>query len=109
MTALIERYERDVDAAETKRAQQETEIHDTDALLEETERLLATKQSQLLESTERATNVRSERDERERALQTLELAISKGDNRLADLETEISGTSSRRAATPTCASSRKRN
>src|SRR6476659_5828120 len=41
LTTLIERYEADVQTAETKRAQQETEIHDTDVLLSETERLLA--------------------------------------------------------------------
>src|SRR5450432_40529 len=99
LTALIERYELDVQTAETKRAQQETEIHDTDLLLSETERLLAAKQTELEQLTERAAEVRREREERERELQTLELAISKAENRLADLETEISGTVARQAAT----------
>ncbi len=99
MTGLIERYEVDVETAETKRAQQETEIHDTDLLLAETERLLATKQTELTELTERAAAVRQEREERERELQTLELAISKAENRLADLESDLSGTRSRRATT----------
>ena len=47
LTTLIERYELDVQTAEAKRAQQETEIHDTDVLLSETERLLAAKQDEL--------------------------------------------------------------
>ncbi len=96
---LIERYELDVETAETKRAQQETEIHDTDLLLAETERLLAAKQTELTELTERAAEVRQEREEREREMQTLELAISKAENRLADLEADLAGTVSRRRAT----------
>ncbi|MEO6970733.1 MAG: AAA family ATPase, partial [Chthoniobacterales bacterium] len=99
LTTLIERYELDIQTAEAKRTQQETEIHDTDALLAETERLLAAKQSELVELTERAAEVHREREERERELQALALAISKAENRLADLETEIAGTIERRAAT----------
>ena len=99
LTTLIERYELDIQTAKAKRAQQETEIHDTDALLAETERLLAAKQSEVAELTERAAEVHREREERERELQTLELAISKAENRLADLETEIAGTIERRTAT----------
>ena len=99
LAGLIERYELDVETAETKRAQQETEIHETDLLLAETERLLAAKQAELGELSERAGAVRQEREEHERELQTLELAIAKRENRLGDLETEISDTGSRRAAT----------
>jgi chromosome segregation ATPase len=43
--------------------------------------------------------VRKAREEKERELQALELAISKAENRLGDLEAEISGISERRAAT----------
>ncbi len=99
LSGLIERYELDVQTAETKRAQQETEIHDTDVLLAETERLLAAKQTELEQLSARAGEVRRQREERERELQTLELAILKAENRLADLETEISGTIDRRTAT----------
>lgn len=99
LTGLIERYELDVQTAEARRAQQETEIHDTDLLLSETERLLAAKQTELAELTERASEMRREREESERELQSLELAISKVENRLSDLETEISGTVARRSAT----------
>jgi chromosome segregation protein len=99
--ALIERYELDVETAAGKLAQQETEIHDTDLLLSETERLLVAKQSELAELSERASEVRGEREETERELQTIELAISKAENRLADFESEISGTASRRGATET--------
>jgi chromosome segregation protein len=99
LTALIERYDLDIETAEGKLAQQETQIHDTDLLLSETERLLAAKQTELAELNDRAAEVRREREESERELQTVELAISKAENRLADLELEISGTASRRAAT----------
>ena len=47
LSSLIERYEGDITTAEGKLAQQETEIHDTDLLLSETERLLAAKQTEL--------------------------------------------------------------
>jgi chromosome segregation protein len=99
LTTLIERYELDIQTAEAKQAQQETEIHDTDALLAETERLLEAKQTELAELTDRAAEVHREREEHERELQALELAISKAENRVADLETEIAGTIERRAAT----------
>ncbi len=97
--ALIERYEADIAAAEAKLAQQESEIHSTDALLAETERLLESKKSELSEATEHAAEVRREREAQDQALQALELSISKAENRLADLEAEITGTSERRAAT----------
>ena len=57
LTALIERYELDVETAADKLAQQETEIHDTDLLLAETERLLAAKQTELAELNDRAAEV----------------------------------------------------
>ena len=97
--ALIARYEADIAAAETKLAQQESEIHNTDALLAETERLLDSKKSELAAATERAAEVRRERESQDQALQALELSISKSENRLADLEAEIASTTERRAAT----------
>jgi len=96
LTTLIERYEADVQTAETKRAQQETEIHDTDVLLSETERLLAAKQDELTTLTERATEVRQDKEKCERELQALEVAISKAESRRDDLEVEIAGTRERR-------------
>jgi chromosome segregation protein len=99
LATLIERYELDVKTAEAKRAQQETEIHDTDVLLSETEHLLEAKRTELAELTEHAAEVRREREEHERELQALELAIAKAENRLADLETDIAGTMKRRTAT----------
>ena len=99
LTTLIERYEGDVATAEARRAQQETEIHDTDLLLAETERLLAAKQTELAELSERASEVRQAREDGEDELQTLQLAISKTENRVADLEKEIASTAERRAAT----------
>ncbi len=99
LTGLIGRYETDVASAEAKRAQQKTEIHDTDLLLLETKRLLAAKQIELEELSARAAEVREACENRERELQALELAISKSENRLADFESEIASTTARRAAT----------
>ena len=99
LTTLIERYELDVQTAEAKRAQQETEIHDTDALLSETERLLAAKQDELATMTERAAEVRRDKENCERELQALEVAISKAESRLEDLSEDIAGTNERRSAT----------
>jgi chromosome segregation protein len=99
LSGLIGRYESDVATAEGKRAQQENEIHDTDLLLAETERLLAAKQDELGKLSERAEQVRRAREEGERQLQSLELSISKAEHRLTDLENEIAGTKERRAAT----------
>jgi chromosome segregation protein len=99
LSTLIARYEADVATAETKHAQQESEIHDTDLHLAETERLLAVKQDELSALSERAEDVHRAREEGERQLQSLELAIAKAEHRLKDLETEIAGTKDRRAAT----------
>jgi chromosome segregation protein len=99
LTDLIERYQADVKTGEGKLAQQQSEIHDNDLLLAETERLLAAKRAELEAVNKRATEARQIREERERELHNLELAISKADNRLADFEEEVSGISARRAAT----------
>ena len=99
LSLLIERYQNDIETAETKRARQETEIHETDALLEEIESLLASRQKDLTKLTERTAKLREERIQREGELQELELTISKAENRVATLEEEISGTTARREAT----------
>jgi chromosome segregation protein len=99
LSGLIERYQADVKTAEGKLAQQQSEIHDNDLLLAETERLLAAKRTELEELNERAIEARQTREEGERELHNLELAISKADNRLADFEEEVSGVAARRAAT----------
>ncbi len=99
LASLIERYTSDVSTAEAKLAQQENEIVSTDALLAETDRLLAARKSELAEATNRAAEVRRERETQEQALQALELSISKAENRLADLAAEIAGTQERRGAT----------
>src|SRR5689334_12220235 len=99
LSGLIERYQADVKTAEGKLAQQQSEIQDNDQLLAETERLLAAKRTELEELNARATEVRRTREERERELHDLELAISKADNRLADFEDEVSGIAARRGAT----------
>jgi chromosome segregation protein len=99
LTTLIERYQLDIHTSEGRLAQQETEIHDTDLLLSETERLLAAKQNELGELNERASEMRHELGESQRELHALDLAISKAENRLTDLETESVGITARRAAT----------
>jgi chromosome segregation protein len=99
LSDLVERYQGDVRTAEGKLAQQQSEIHDNDLLVAETERLLAAKRTELEELNERATEVRKTREERERELHDLELSLSKADNRLADFEEEAFGIVARRAAT----------
>ena len=99
LSGLIERYQADVKTAEGKLAQQQSEIHDNNLLLAETERLLAAKQGELTEVNARAMQTRQAREERERELHDLELAISKAENRLTVFEEETAGIVARRRAT----------
>lgn len=96
---LIERYRTDISTAEAKRHEQASRIEEADALIERTNALLAAKQDELAELTARSSDLRAERGAREGELQTLQLALSKGENRVAALSDEIAGTRTRRDAT----------
>lgn len=99
ISELIERYTRDIAAAETKRSEQANQISEADALIERTNRLLEAKQTELAELTQKAARLRTERSEREAESQSLQLALSRAENRIVALEDELSGTKTRRDAT----------
>ena len=96
---LMERYNRDIATAETKRNEQATQIQEADALIEKTTHLLEAKQNELTELTAGSAALRAQRSEREAELQTLQLSLSKLENRITALDDEIAGTKSRRDAT----------
>ncbi|CAN5715161.1 chromosome segregation protein SMC [soil metagenome] len=101
ITELVERYTSDIAAAETKRTEQAHQISEADALIEKTNRLLETRQQELRELSQRAAELRNERGDREAELQTLQVALTRAENRLHSLGDELSGTKSRRDATLT--------
>ncbi|MDQ6809829.1 MAG: chromosome segregation protein SMC [Verrucomicrobiota bacterium] len=96
---LIERYRSDIAAAETKRTEQANQITEANALIERTDRLLESKQAELAELTAKAARLRTERSDREAESQTLQIALSRAENRLSALEDELAGTKTRRDAT----------
>ena len=55
---LIERYCGDIDSAEAKRTEQETQIHEADRLIEKTKRLLESKEHELAQWIEKSTQLR---------------------------------------------------
>ena len=99
ISELIERYTRDIAAAETKRSEQANQISEADALIERTNRLLESKQTELAELTDKAARLRAERSDREAESQSLQLAVSRAENRIAALQDVLTGTKSRRDAT----------
>lgn len=96
---LIERYGNDIEAAEAKRTQQESDIKEADALIEKTNRLLATKETELAQLTEKSAQLREARSERETELHAFALSISKLESRSAALEDELNGNGVRRDTT----------
>ena len=96
---LIERYRGDIDAAEAKRTEQESQIHEADLLIEKTQRLLATKQDELAQWNEKASQLRAERGAREEQLTELQASISKLESKVSALEGELNGNNARREAT----------
>ncbi|MEP6956992.1 MAG: AAA family ATPase, partial [Chthoniobacterales bacterium] len=99
ISELIERYRSDIAAADLKRTEQTHQISEADALIEKTNRLLETKQSELAELAEQASQMRTERSERAAAVQDLQLALSRAENRMSALRDELTGTKARRDAT----------
>jgi chromosome segregation protein len=96
---LIERYTSDIAAAEVKRAEQENQISEADALIESTNRLLETRQQELKELSAKASELRTDRSDREAELQQLQVALTRAENRSGSLADELAGTKSRRDAT----------
>jgi chromosome segregation protein len=99
ITELVERYTADIAAAEVKRAEQENQISEADALIESTNRLLETRQQELRELSAKAAELRTDRSDREAELQQLQVALTRSENRSSSLGDELASTKSRRDAT----------
>jgi len=98
---LIERYESDIAAAEAKRSEQETQIHEADALIARTNQLLKTKEDEAGQLAETVRAARTERTQREEELQSFHLSLSKFESRIAALQNDLTGITARREATAT--------
>jgi chromosome segregation protein len=99
LTELIERSQKDIAAAEAKRAQQGKEIREANALIEKTSQVLQTKEAELTKLTSLLSGLRAERSAHESKIETLRLAASKIEGRIAELEDEVSGLTIRRETT----------
>ncbi|MEY2564147.1 MAG: chromosome segregation protein [Verrucomicrobiota bacterium] len=96
---LIERYESDIAAAEAKRSEQETQIHEADVLIAKTNQLLQTKENEVEQLTETLRTARTERTQREEELQALHLSLSKFESRITTFQNDLTGIRARRDAT----------
>jgi chromosome segregation protein len=99
LAELIKRSRQDIAAAEAKRAQQGKEIQDANALIEKTNQFLRTKEAELGKLTDLISELRTERSAEESTLETLRVAISKKEGRIAELADELSGIAIRRETT----------
>jgi chromosome segregation protein len=99
LTELIERSRKDVAAAEAKRAQQDKELEDANTLIKKTSQFLQAKEAERADLTELISKLRAERNACDSKLEALRSLGSKSDERVAELEDEISGLAIRRDAT----------
>jgi chromosome segregation protein len=99
LTELIERSRKDVAAAEAKRVQQDKELTEANALVEKTSQLLQAKEGELEKLTNLISKLRSERNAYDSKLEALRSSGSKNEERIAQLEDELSGLAIRRDAT----------
>jgi len=96
---LIERHEGDISAAEAKRSEQETKIHEADALIAKIDQLLETKESEVEQLTETLRAARNERVQREDELQSFQLSLSKFEGKITALQNDLTGMAARREST----------
>ena len=99
LTELIERSRKDVAAAEAKRLQQGKDLEEANALVEKTSRLLQAKEGELEKLTNLISKLRSERNAYDSKLKALQSSGSKNEERIAQLEDDLSGLAIRRDAT----------
>ena len=99
LTELIERSRKDVAAAEAKRVQQDKELEEANALVAKTSQLVQAKESELENLTNLIAKLRSERNAYDSKLEALQSSGSKNEERIAQLEDELSGLAIRRDAT----------
>jgi chromosome segregation protein len=96
---LIARYRSDIDSAEAKRSEQETQIQEADRLVEKTKRLLESKEHELAQCMEKSTQLRAERAQQEEEARNLQGSISKLESQVSSFEGELHGCRARREAT----------
>jgi chromosome segregation protein len=99
LTELMERSRKDVAAAEAKRVQQDKELEEANSLVEKTNQLLQAKELELEKLTNLISKLRSERNACNSKLEALRSSGSKNEERIAELEGELSGLAIRRDAT----------
>jgi chromosome segregation protein len=93
---LIERYSRDIAAAEEKLAVQQSQIEHNDQELAEITEALKGEQTRLAERTAAVNALSGERIETERGLQTVFSSIARIENRLSALRNEAGALTSQR-------------
>ena len=99
LNELIERHESDIAAAEAKRTEQESRISEADALIAKTHHLLETQKNEVEQLTEAVRTARSERGQRQEEIESLQLSISKIENKIVSLQNDLTGLAARRDAT----------
>jgi len=93
---LMERYSRDIAAAEEKLAIQQSQIEHNDQELAEITEALKGEQTRLAEQTAKVNALSGDRLETERSLQTVFSSIARIENRLSALRNEIGSLTSQR-------------
>ncbi len=96
---LIERARTDIAGAENKRKQHAAQIRESDILIEKTQQLLQSKQSELARVTEALDKLRARREARETERKNATASLSKFQTRIDKLEDELAGLSARRELT----------
>jgi chromosome segregation protein len=99
LTELIERSRKDVAAAEAKRVQQDKELEEANALVAKTSQLVQAKESELENLTNLIAKLRLEQNACDSKLEALQSSASKNEERIGQLEDELSGLTIRRDAT----------
>jgi len=99
LAELIERAHADITDAEAKRRQQTDDIHKTDSIIEKADQVSKQKESDLAELSGLTREIQKNRGEHSARWQSLQLAVSKSESRIAALEEELSGTTARREMT----------
>jgi len=96
---LLERARRDIAEAETKRKQQAAQIRESDAVIEKTQNLLQSKQSELAKVTEALDKLRARREAREAERKNATASLSTYEARIDKVEDELAGLTARRELT----------
>src|SRR5207253_8912080 len=99
LSDLIERARGDIATAESKRKQHAAQICGSDALIEETQRFLQSKQGELAKLAELLDKLRAKREARQGDRETARASLSKYESRCDNLEDELAGIDSRRYLT----------